>query len=191
MGRYFNDAYAFIEINDIGQQVADSLAMDYDYENILGTVAGKKKIGGVTKKNITIMTTMSGAERGVRTTKQVKRLGCSLMKTLVETHKIVIEDYNLISELSTFINKKESYEADDGYNDDLVMCLVLFSWMTNQTFFADLCNVNFREKLYKEQLESLEESMLPLPLVNYELNNPQIIEDGAVWDVIEVGGSSF
>ena len=126
-----------------------------------------------------------GGERGIRTTKSVKRLGCSLMKTLIEDRKLLFNDFHIISELSTFINKRNSYEADEGSNDDLVMCLVLFSWMTNQPFFADLCNTNIKEKLYREQMARIDEEMLPAPLLS-DGSEPdgRYVEEGAVWEIV-------
>lgn len=179
IGKYYNDAHVLVEINDNGQQVVQSLFDDYEYENILSTVNDSKK--GV------ILTWAVGGrkgDRGIRTTKSVKRLGCSLLKNLIESRKLLVEDYSVITELSTFINKRNSYEADDGYHDDLVMCLVLFSWMTNQPFFADLCNVNIKERLYREQMSQIEDDMLPPPLSGVDFDNEMLIEDGAVWNVV-------
>lgn len=184
MGKWYNDAFVLVEINDNGQQVVDSLFDDYEYENILATaVTDKSKGGGRT--TLTWNFGGKGGERGVRTTKSVKRLGCSLMKTLIEDYKLVFNDFHIIAELSTFIHKKNSFEADEGANDDLVMCLVLFSWMTNQPFFSDLCNTNIKDKLYRQQMEQIEQEMLPLPLTSdgQEMDG-RYVEEGAVWEVV-------
>lgn len=178
LGNYYNDAYALIEINDNGQQVADSLFEDHEYENILSTVEIKKKITltwGYGNKST----------RGVRTTKSVKRLGCSVMKNLIEGQKLLIQDFETIAELSTFIAKGTSFEAEEGSHDDLVMCLVLFSWMTNQEFFADMTNINIKKKLYEEQMRQIEEEMLPMPIGDEEsVLDGGYVEDGAVWKVV-------
>ena len=177
LGDYYNAAYALIEINDNGQQVADSLFDDYEYENILSTVDLKGKIAltwGYGNKST----------RGIRTTKSVKRLGCSLMKNLIESQKIIIQDFDIIAELSTFISKGTSFEAEEGSHDDLVMCLVLFSWMTNQQFFADMTNTNIKHKLHEEQMRQIEEEMLPMPM-SHEDQLSGFVEDGAVWQVVE------
>lgn len=180
IGRLYNEAYALIEINDNGQQIADSLFDDFEYENILSTV--------IDKQRVTLSWSVGGrkADRGIRTTKSVKRLGCSLLKSLIEGYKIIIEDFEIISELSTFINKGNSYEADDGSHDDLVMCLVLFSWMTNQSFFADICDMNIKDRLYREQMSRIEEDMLPSPMSSDEFfnSNNRVLEDGVVWDIV-------
>ena len=178
LGDYYNAAYALIEINDIGQQVADSLFDDYEYENILSTIEVKGRIAltwGYGNKST----------RGIRTTKSVKRLGCSLMKNLIESQKIFIQDFDIIAELSTFISKGTSFEAEEGSHDDLVMCLVLFSWMTNQQFFADMTNTNIKHKLHEEQLRQIEEEMLPMPMLNEDLLDGGYVQGGAVWKVVE------
>jgi hypothetical protein len=181
IGKYYNNAYALVEINDNGQQIADSLFDDYEYENILSTMEIKKKMTlnwGYGKKST----------RGIRTTKSVKRLGCSILKNLIESQKLIIQDFDTITELSTFIAKGSSFEADEGSHDDLVMCLVLFSWMTNQAFFTELSNVNIKEKMYQEQMRQIEEESLPTFLAGHiDVDNPdrRFIEDGAVWDVVD------
>lgn len=181
LGDYFNQAYALVEINDNGQQVVDTLFDDYEYENILSTVDIKGKVSltwGYGNKS----------QRGVRTTKSVKRLGCSILKTLIESQKFIIQDFDTIAELSTFIGKHGSFEAEEGSHDDLVMCLVLFSWITNQNFFADLSNVDIRQKLYAEQMRQIEEEQLPTFLAGHEeIDNADrgFVEDGAYWKVVE------
>lgn len=178
---YYNQAQVLVEINDNGQQITDSLFEDYEYENILSTVDLKGKIA---------LTWGYGnrSQRGVRTTKSVKRLGCSILKNLVEGQKIFIQDFDVISELSTFIAKGGSFEAEEGSHDDLVMCLVLFSWMTNQQFFADMTNTNIKQKLHEDQLRQIEEEALPTFLAGHvDVDNPdrRFVADGALWDVIE------
>lgn len=185
IGRWYNDAYTMVEINDNGQQVVDTLFDDYEYENILATaVTDKAKGGGRT--TLTWNYGGKGGERGIRTTKSVKRLGCSLLKNMIEDQKLLFQDFNIISELSTFINKNNSFEADEGANDDLVMCLVLFAWMTNQSFFSDLCNTNIKEKLYREQMAKIDEELLPSPLMSDGTEpSSRFVQDGSVWDVVE------
>jgi hypothetical protein len=177
MADYYNQAYVLIEINDNGQQVVDSLFEDYEYENILSTVEVKGKIsltwGYGNKSN-----------RGIRTTKSVKRLGCSLVKNLIENQKLIIQDFETISELSTFVAKGGSFEAEEGSHDDLVMTLVLFSWMTGQSFFADLTNTNIKQKLYEEQMRQIEEEQLPGFMAGHldvDQNDGGYVSDGVYW----------
>ena len=156
----FNQAFILVEINDIGEQVASILYRDLEYENLFITAmrgrAGQR-VGGGFGKN---------AQLGVRTTKQVKRIGCSTLKDLVEDQKIIIEDFDVIEELSNFISKKESYEADEGHHDDLAMCLVLFGWLIRQEYFKDLTNSDIRQKFLADKEDMMEEEMLPFGFYN-------------------------
>ena len=144
--RKYNEAFVLIEINDIGEQVSTILHQDLEYENILSTIsagfAGRQQMG-------------------VRTTKTVKRVGCSTLKDLIENDKLIVEDYDYIFELSNFISKKESYEAEEGMHDDLVMCSVLFSWLIRQEYFKDITNEDIRQRLYEENQRMIEEDILP------------------------------
>jgi hypothetical protein len=177
MGEYYNSAYVLIEINDNGQQVVDSLFDEYEYENILSTVEIKGKIAvtwGYGNKSY----------RGVRTTKSVKRLGCSIMKNLIEAQQLIIQDFDTISELSTFISNGTSFEAAEGSHDDLVMTLVLFAWLTNQKFFSELTNTDIRLKLYEEQMKQIEEERLPTFLgghIDVDQNDGSYLENGDIW----------
>ena len=151
----YNEAFILVEINDIGEQIANILANDLEYENIFVTnVKGRagQVIGGGFSSN---------RQLGVRTTKQVKRIGCSTLKDLIENNKIIIEDFDIIEEMSNFINKKDSYQADEGYHDDLVMCLVLFSWLIRQPYFKDLTNSDIRERIIKDKENMIEADLLP------------------------------
>ena len=150
----YNDALILVETNDIGQQVADILHHDLEYEGVLVSAmsgrSGQSLSGGFA----------NSAHKGVRTTKQVKRIGCSTLKTLVEADKLLIEDYDTIYELSRFVQKKQSYEADTG-NDDLVMCCVLFSWLTAQPYFKEITDIDIRKKIYEQNENMLIEEMMP------------------------------
>jgi len=180
MSDYYNQAYVLVEINDNGQQVVDALFDDFEYENILSTVDMKGKIAltwGFGNKS----------QRGIRTTKSVKRLGCSILKNLIEQQKLLVQDFDTISEFSTFISKGSSFEAEEGSHDDMVMCLVLFAWCTNQQFFADLSNINIKGRLHEEQMRQIEEEQLPDFLaghVDVDQGEHRYVEDGAVWSVV-------
>ena len=115
----------------------------------------------------------------------MKAQGCAAMKQLVETQKLVFQDFHIISELSTFINKRNSYEADDGCHDDLAMCLVLFGWMTNQDFFADLVSMDIKAKLYREQMKQIEQEVLPMPILDDGHDPNMFVEDGSVWEIVK------
>jgi hypothetical protein len=173
----YNNAYILVEINDNGQQIADILYSDLEYENIFSIGSNTKSgqyISGGFKSSGTL---------GVRTTKQVKRIGCSNLKTLVESKKLQIYDADIISELSTFIEIRGSYSADEGYHDDLVMTLVLFSWAVKDPFFRDLTNVDLRSALFDQQLKQIEEELTPFGLYDDGKKEEEIavIAAGDLW----------
>ena len=114
-------------------------------------------------------------QRGVKTTKQVKRMGCASLKTMLENHKIITNDYNILNELSTFIQKGASYEAEEGAHDDLAMCLVLFAWAANQDYFKELTDSDLRLKLLREKEKLIEESMLPAMIVDAGMDTEETI----------------
>jgi len=153
VARDFNKAHVLVELNDNGQQVAETLWRDLEYENIFFVGSGKS--------GQYLSSVGTGALPGVKTSKQVKRLGCSLIKGLIEQNKLLLHDADIISEFSTFIEKKQSYEADDGYHDDLVMCLVLFGWLSNDMYFKELTNSNLRKALFNNQIEQIEAELTP------------------------------
>ena len=160
VAKYYNEAYVLVEINDIGQQVADILHQDLEYENMLATSvkgrAGQQISGGFS----------GNSSMGIRTTKQVKRIGCSNLKDLIEQDKFIVQDYETIVELSTFISKGGSYESEEGSHDDLVMCCVLFSWLAKQTYFRDITNTDIRQKIYDEKLRMLDDEALPFAIID-------------------------
>jgi hypothetical protein len=154
LAKAYNYASILVENNDAGIQVVDSLHYDYEYENIIYTenagASGKKISAGFTNKT---------KERGVRTTKTVKAIGCSMLKLLIEQQQLIINDHQTIFELSRFSRKGNSYEAEDGCNDDLVMSLVLFAWMTDQQYFKELTNINTLHHLRDKTDEDMENDM--------------------------------
>jgi hypothetical protein len=166
----YNDAFVLIEINDIGEQVASILFYDFEYENLFRASQ---------KNGLQYITSGYGGGRsqlGVRTTKSVKRLGCSTLKDIVEQDKLIFEDYDYISELSNFVQIKESYEADEGFNDDIVMCTVLFGWLIRQEFFKELTDSDLRKRLYEENQQMIEEEVLPFGFLDDGHDDDGIVE---------------
>jgi hypothetical protein len=160
--KIYGEAYILIEINDIGEQVSDLLHFDYEVETLLFTEnAGRsgKRISGGFSKNV---------DKGIRTTKSVKAIGCNMLKMLVEQDQLIINDFDTINELSTFSRKANSYEAEPGTHDDTVMCLVLFSWLSDQGFFKELTDINTMHKLKQRNEEQLEQTMLPVGFNTFE-----------------------
>ena len=183
VAKAYNQAYVMVEVNDIGEQVASSLQFDLEYENLImasmrgraGQVVGGGFSGGK-------------AQLGVRTTKAVKKMGCSNIKQIIETDKLIINDYNLINEWSTFILKGQSYEAEEGHCDDLAMCCVLFGWLVQQTYFKELTDDDIRARMFAEQQGQLEQDMAPFGFLDNGIDDPMgetiIDEYGTRWSPV-------
>ena len=174
----YNQAFCLVEINDIGQQVADILHRDLEYENVLMTVykgrAGQQISGGFGG---------GGTSLGVRTTVPVKKLGCSVLKSLIENDKLIIEDVDMVNEMITFVAKGQSYEADEGHNDDLAMCLVLFGWLTRQDYFKNLTNLDIRKDIYEDEMKRIEDEILPFGYISTEDNTDTYVDsNGDRWE---------
>jgi hypothetical protein len=161
----YNDAHLLIETNDTGQQVSDIIHEELEYENMITTTIKGKKGQKATGFGV------GRVQYGVKMSSQVKKTGCLVLKEMVEADKLLINDFDLISELSTFVSSKASYSASEGYNDDLVSCLVLFCWLTTQSYFRDLVNTNIRRKLMEEKIKKMEEELLPFGFLSSELDS--------------------
>lgn len=156
----YNNAHVLVESNDIGEQVAHTLHYDFGYENIMYTMnAGKSG------KKITAGFGGSATEKGIRTTKVVKSVGCSMLKLLIEGNQLIVNDMNTINELSTFSKKGNGYEAEPGKHDDLVMGFVLFAWMSEQQYFKDITNINTLMLLKEKSEEELEQNLAPFGII--------------------------
>ena len=183
VARAYNQAFVLVEVNDIGEQVATTLQFDLEYDNlVMASMRGRagQILGGG----------FSGgrAQLGVRTTKAVKRIGCSNLKQLVEDNKLIIEDLDIISELSTFIVKGQSFEADEGCTDDLVACLFMFAWTCDQQYFKELTDMDVRQTMMREQQDALEQDMAPFGFVVNGLeeeNIGEVVDEyGTKWNPI-------
>jgi hypothetical protein len=178
VAKSYGEAFVMIEINDNGQQIADILHQDLEYENIVYTTV-KGRAGQIMGAGFA-----QNTQRGVRTTKQVKRLGCVNMKTMIEKQQIILNDFHVINELSTFIHKGNGYEAESGAHDDLVMCIVLLAWATTQTFFKELTDTDFRAKILAEREKMWEDEVLPFAFYDdgqTEENEVNINNYGESW----------
>lgn len=173
----FNKAMVLIEINDIGGQVADILHHELEYENILQTsVKGRsgQQVGSGFGSRV---------QMGVRTTKQVKRIGCSNLKTLVENDQLLINDFDIIQELNSFVSKGNSYEAEQGTHDDLVMTLVLFAWLSSQKYFKEVTDLDVRQRIQDMNSDMIDEELTPFGIIDNGLDNHSsfVDGDGTVW----------
>lgn len=166
----YNNAAVLVEINDIGEQVSTSLHFDFEYENVLFTEsAGRsgKRITSGFGNNI---------DKGIRTTKSVKSVGCSILKLMVEQNQLIVNDFNTINELSTFSRKGVSYEAEPGKNDDMVMGLVLFAWLSDQTYFKEYTNINTLAKLREKSEEEILQELTPFGFFDNGITAEEIVE---------------
>ena len=172
----YNSAYVLVEINDIGQQVADIIYNDLEYENMIW-------VGSDARYGQVLSSSGRSSILGVRTTKQVKRIGCATLKSLVEENKLLVFDRDIISEFSTFIEHNGVFQADEGYNDDLTMTLVLFAWATNDPMFKDLMNANNRQALYSSQMKNIEDELTPFGFIDNGFSSEPEVEviDGDIW----------
>jgi hypothetical protein len=167
----YNEAFALIETNNIGQQVVDILHYDLEYENIYKLehhhIKGQSISAGFKRST----------SFGVKTTKSVKKIGCANLKTLIEGDKLIINDFDTIAELNTFVRVRDSYAAEEGNNDDLTMGLVLFAWLTAQSYFKDTTNIDIRKVLLEEQNLLIEENLSPVGFIDDGLQE-EVFNDG-------------
>ena len=175
----YNKAYVLTEVNDIGEAVAGSLFYDIEYENVL-MCAMRGRAGQIVGQGFSGNKT----QMGVKMSKTVKAQGCSNLKTLIEDDKLLVKDYNIVSELTTFIQNKQSFEADEGYNDDLVMCLVIFAWLVQQEYFKEMTDQDIRRRIYEEQKNAIEQDMAPFGFISDGLEEERIVDEtGNIWSI--------
>lgn len=170
IGTKYNDAYLLVETNDIGDQIVNMLNYEIEYENVISIAED----GG------------RHSSLGVRTTKKVKSIGCSVLRDLIESGKLIIPDKDTIFELSGFVQKGKSYEADTGYHDDLVMTLVLFSWLTTQVYFDNIREgFTITKDLFGKDIRDLEDELAPFGFImdgtEDEFTVEQIGGETTVW----------
>jgi hypothetical protein len=180
VARGYDNAWLLIEVNDIGDQVANILHFDLEYDNILMCAmrgrAGQLVGSGFSGKK---------SQLGVRTTAAVKKLGCSNLKLLVEDDKLLVNDYDIIAEMTTFIQKHNSFIAEEGCNDDLVMCLVIFAWLVAQDYFKEMTDNDIRKRIYEEQKNQIEQDMSPFGFISNGIDE----DDNVFFD--EKGGDRW
>ena len=184
----YNNAYVLCEVNDIGDQIASILFYDMEYENVLMT-AVRGRAGQVLGQGFS----GSKVQLGVKMSKTVKKIGSLNLKTLIETDKLIVKDYNIIAELTTFIEKSNSFEAEEGCNDDLAMCLVIFSWLVMQDYFKEMTDDDIRKRVYDDQRDQIEADMAPFGFISDGVNEETsfVDTDGDRWHVDEYGDRSY
>ena len=183
VAKRYNNAFIMCEVNDIGDQVASILNFDLEYENLL-MCSMRGRAGQVVGQGFSGKKT----QLGVKMSKTVKKVGSLNLKALIESDKIVFKDYEIISELTTFIQKHNSFEAEEGCNDDLAMCLVIYAWLVQNDYFKELTDQDVRKRLYEEQKNQIEQDMAPFGFMDDGMDNESFVDnDGDRWFTDEYG----
>ena len=177
VGRSYNNAFVLCEVNDVGDQVASILNFDMEYENLL-MCSMRGRAGQVVGQGFSGKKT----QLGVKMSKTVKKVGALNLKTLIEEDKLLSCDYEIMSELTTFIQKNNSFEAEDGCNDDLAMCLVIYAWLVAQDYFKELTDQDVRKRLYEEQKNQIEQDMAPFGFMDDGMGEDTFVDaEGDQW----------
>ena len=186
VAKRYNNAWVLCEVNDIGDQVASIIYYDNEYENLLmtsmrgraGQVLGQGFSGGKT-------------QLGLKMAKAPKKLGTSNLKQMIESDKVIINDFHIINELTTFIERRNSFEAEDGCHDDMVMCMVIYAWAVAQDYFKEMTDQSIRKELYERDKDSLDEDMSPFGFIDDGLmGRDQFVDGGEVWSTVDEYGTT-
>jgi hypothetical protein len=187
LAKSYNNAYILCEVNDVGDQVASIIQYDLEYNNLL-MCSMRGRAGQVVGQGFSGKKT----QLGVKMSKTVKKIGCLNLKTMIEEDKLYLNDYEIISELTTFIQKHNSFEAEEGCHDDLAMCLVIYAWLVAQDYFKELTDQDVRKRLYEEQKNQIEQDMAPFGFLSDGLDQESFVDaDGDRWHLDEYGDTSY
>ncbi len=185
--RNYNNSFVLCEVNDVGDQVASILNYDLEYQNLL-MCSMRGRAGQIVGQGFSGKKT----QLGVKMSKTVKQVGSLNLKTMIEEDKVIFNDYEIISELTTFIQKRNSFEAEEGCNDDLAMCLVIYAWLVQQDYFKELTDQDVRKRLYEEQKNQIEQDMAPFGFMSDGLEETSFVDaDGDRWSTDEYGDRSY
>jgi len=183
----YNNAFVLCEVNDVGDQVASILNYDLEYQNLL-MCSMRGRAGQIVGQGFSGKKT----QLGVKMSKTVKQVGSLNLKTMIEEDKVIFKDYEIISELTTFIQKRNSFEAEEGCNDDLAMCLVIYAWLVQQDYFKELTDQDVRKRLYEEQKNQIEQDMAPFGFMSDGLEETSFVDaEGDRWTTDEYGDRSY
>jgi hypothetical protein len=187
VAKNYNEAFVLCEVNDVGDQVAAILQYDLEYQNIL-MCSMRGRAGQIVGQGFSGKKT----QLGVKMSKTVKKVGALNLKTMIEEDKLTFCDGDIISELTTFISKNNSFEAEEGCNDDLAMCLVIYAWLVAQDYFKELTDQDVRKRLYEEQRNQIEQDMAPFGFMDDGLGESSFVDsDGDRWHTDEYGDRSY
>ena len=186
--KLYNAAMILVEVNDLGAQVSDIIYYDYEYENLIFTESA-----GTRGKRVSINGNKT-ADKGIRTTTNIKSTGCSMLKLLIEQRKLIINDLTTIDELATFSKKGKSYEAETGKHDDLVMCLVLFAWLTTDGYFKSLTDIDIMHSLREMNDEQIYNELTPFGIITsydeYESESVTVNINGTDYNIYVSGDTN-
>ena len=183
----YNEAFILCEVNDVGDQVASILQYDLEYQNLL-MCSMRGRAGQIVGQGFS----GSKTQLGVKMSKTVKKVGSLNLKTMIEENKFIFCDYEVISELTTFVSKHNSFEAEEGCNDDLAMCLVIYAWLVAQDYFKELTDQDVRKRLYEEQKNQIEQDMAPFGFIVDGLDDNSFVDnEGDRWHIDEYGDMSY
>ena len=187
VGKSYNDAFVLCEVNDVGDQVASILNFDLEYKNLL-MCSMRGRAGQVVGQGFSGRKT----QLGVKMSKTVKKVGALNLKTLIEENKLLSCDYDIMSELTTFIQKNNSFEGEEGCHDDLAMCLVIYAWLVAQDYFKELTDQDVRKRLYDEQKNQIEQDMAPFGFMDDGMGEDSFVDsEGDRWHTDEYGEQSY
>ena len=187
VAKAYNNAFILCEVNDVGDQVASIIQYDLEYNNLL-MCSMRGRAGQIVGQGFSGKKT----QLGLKMSKVVKKVGCLNLKTMIEEDKLIFNDYEIISELTTFIQKHNSFEAEEGCNDDLAMCLVIYAWLVAQDYFKELTEQDVRKRIYDDQKDQIEQDMAPFGFILNGLETSSEVDvDGDVWHLDEYGDMSY
>jgi len=177
VAKNYNFPYILVEVNDIGDSIGAMLNYDLEYPNVL-MCAMRGRAGQIVGQGFSGTKTQLGVKMSIT----VKKQGCANLKAILEEDKLTFQDFHILQELTTFIQRKQAWEADEGYHDDLVMCLVLFSWLVMQDYFKEMTDQDVRRRIYEEQRNQIEQDMAPFGFIDDGLGDDTFIDgDGEMW----------
>jgi len=168
---HYNEGLVLVESNTFGREITNRLVYDLEYENVYFSIENK--------------------DFGIKMNKQIKKIGCSYLKGYLENDNIDICDVDTIQELSQFVKKGETYKADEGATDDLVMPLVHFAFFVSKKELLEnwfeVDNVNTLSKTSAD----IEDELIPsfgymadgIEVIDLDevANEISSLEDGLIW----------
>ena len=177
VAKEYSNPYILVEVNDVGDLIAATLNYDLEYPNVL-MCAMRGRAGQIVGQGFSGNKTQLGVKMSVT----VKKIGCSNLKAIIEEDKLTFQDFDIFQELTTFVQKKQAWEADEGYHDDLVMCMVLFAWLVMQDYFKEMTDQDIRRRIYEEQRNQIEQDMAPFGFIDDGMGDDTFVDaDGSFW----------